>query len=159
MFFYSLTGDVLNGTSLEWKDNQDQAFFQGGLKLVKNEIIIPNDGIYFVYSQVFFRAACTSNPEDEPEIVYVSHAVKRYSDSYSSSFSGSDEDSKPLFSALRSACVQVADSELLWYNTIYFGAAFRLNAGDRLFTVTSTTNKVAEVEDEEGKNYFGAFAL
>ncbi|KAI7798481.1 tumor necrosis factor a (TNF superfamily, member 2) [Triplophysa rosa] len=150
-----LTAGDFKGISLEWKDNQDQAFFQGGLKLVKNEIIIPNDGIYFIYSQVSFRVTCKSNPEEVQEIVHVSHEVMRYSDSYSDS----KADSKPLFSALRSACVQVPDSEQSWYSTIYFGAAFRMNAGDRLFTVTSPPSKFTEVEEEQGKNFFGAFAL
>lgn len=135
----------------------DQAFSQGGLKLVGNEIIIPNDGIYFIYSQVSFRVTCKSNPEEDQEIVHVSHVVMRSSDSYSDS--DLKADSKPLFNALRSACVQVPDSEQSWYSTIYFGAAFRLYVGDRLFTVTTHPSKFTEVENEQGKNFFGAFAL
>ncbi|KAA0710623.1 Tumor necrosis factor TNF-alpha [Triplophysa tibetana] len=185
-------GDVFNGSSLEWQDDMDQAFFQGGLKLVGNEIVIPNDGIYFIYSQVSFRVNCKSNREEDHEIVHVSHEVMRSSDAYSNSHFDSKADSKPLFNALRSACVQVPDSEQSWYSTIYFGAAFRLYAGDRLFTVTTrpmpdseqswystiyfgaafrlyagdrlftvTTrpSEFTEVENDHGKNFFGAFAL
>ncbi|XP_051526687.1 tumor necrosis factor-like [Myxocyprinus asiaticus] len=139
-------------TNLQWKDNQDQAFSAGGLKLVNNEIIIPHDGIYFVYSQVFFNVHCTSDPDnpEDHEIVHLSHTVLRYSDSYGRY--------KALLSAVRSACVQMPDSDKLLYNTIYLGAAFRLKSNDRLRT-TMSENLLPHIETEHGKTYFGAFAL
>ncbi|XP_056335955.1 tumor necrosis factor a (TNF superfamily, member 2) [Danio aesculapii] len=131
---------------LDWKDDQDQAFSSGGLKLVNSEIIIPDDGIYFVYSQVSFHISCTSELTEEQ----MSHAVMRFSDSYGGK--------KPLFSAIRSICTQEPESENLWYNTIYLGAAFHLREGDRLGTDT-TTALLPMVENENGKTFFGVFAL
>nr|ASU63839.2 TNF-alpha [Gymnocypris eckloni] len=136
--------------SLDWKQNQDQAFVSGGLKLVNREIIIPNDGIYFVYSQVSFHISCKNDRTEDQDVVHMSHAVLRYSESYGSY--------KPLLSAIRSACVHVSDSEDLWYNTIYLGAAFHLRAGDKLRTET-TTELLPRVENENGKTFFGVFAL
>ncbi|XP_051519986.1 tumor necrosis factor-like [Myxocyprinus asiaticus] len=137
---------------LEWKVNQDQAFSAGGLKLVDNEIIIPHDGIYFVYSQAFFNVRCTPDPDypEEHEIVHLSHTVSRYSDSYGNY--------KPLFNAVRSVCVQMPDSDELWYNTIYLGAAFRLERHNRLCSNMSE-NLLRHIETDHGKTYFGAFAL
>ncbi|KAL0165507.1 hypothetical protein M9458_037351, partial [Cirrhinus mrigala] len=113
-----------------WKRNQDQAFASGGLKVEDREIIIPTDGIYFVYSQVSFHISCKTDMPEDHDVVHMSHAVSRYSDSYGSY--------KPLFSAIRSACVQAPDTDDLWYNTIYLGAAFSLQTGDKLRTETTT---------------------
>ncbi|XP_055075840.2 tumor necrosis factor a (TNF superfamily, member 2) [Misgurnus anguillicaudatus] len=146
-----LTGVDIDGKSLEWKNDQDQAFSQGGLKLENNKIIIPEDGLFFVYSQASFHLTCTSNSVDpDDHEVHLSHAVMRYSDSYA--------DDKPLFSAMRSACVQVPDSEMSWYNTIYLGAAFQLRAGDKLSTKTSNSF-ASRIDSGDGKTFFGAFAL
>ncbi|XP_051948581.1 tumor necrosis factor-like [Xyrauchen texanus] len=136
--------------NLQWKDNQDQAFSAGGLKVVNNEIIIPHDGLYFVYSQVFFNIQCKYDPDPEDQIVHLSHTVLRYSDSYGSY--------KALFSAVRSVCVQMPDSDDLLYNTIYLGAAFRLKSNDRLNT-TMKEDLLPHIETEHGKTYFGAFAI
>ncbi|XP_056110461.1 tumor necrosis factor a (TNF superfamily, member 2) [Rhinichthys klamathensis goyatoka] len=138
-------------TTLDWRVNQDQAFSSGGLKLVNREIIIPYDGIYFVYTQVSFHIRCsTDRTEDDDDTVYMSHVVNRFSDSYGSS--------KPLFSAIRSTCEHSPDTEELSYNTIYLGAAFQLRARDRLSTET-TSKLLPRVDNENGKTFFGVFAL
>ncbi len=151
LFLYSLLGaydpDVCKD-SLDWKQNQDQAFVSGGLKLVNREIIIPNVGIYFVYTQVSFHISCKNDRTEDQDVVHMSHAVLRYSESYGSY--------KPLLSALRSTCVHV--SEDLWHNTIYLGAAFHLRAGDKLRTET-TTKLLHRVENENGLTFLGVFAL
>ncbi|XP_077052564.1 tumor necrosis factor a (TNF superfamily, member 2) [Siphateles boraxobius] len=137
-------------TTLDWRVNQDQAFSAGGLQLVNREIIIPDDGIYFVYTQVSFHISCSTDRTADHNAVYMSHAVKRFSDSYGSY--------KPLFSAIRSACIHTPDTEELSYNTIYLGAAFQLLAGDRLSTET-TSKLLPSVDNEHGKTFFGVFAL
>uniref|UniRef100_A0A8C1N0Q9 Tumor necrosis factor n=1 Tax=Cyprinus carpio TaxID=7962 RepID=A0A8C1N0Q9_CYPCA len=136
--------------TLDWKKNQDQAFTSGGLKLVEREIIIPTDGIYFVYSQVSFHINCKTNMTEDHDLVHMSHTVLRYSDSYGRYM--------PLFSAIRTACAQASNTDDLWYNTIYLGAAFKLRAGDRLRTET-TEELLPSVETGDGKTFFGVFAL
>ncbi|XP_067281730.1 tumor necrosis factor a (TNF superfamily, member 2) [Pseudorasbora parva] len=147
-----LTGgyNAKHRNTLDWKVNQDQAFSSGGLELKNKEIVIPHDGIYFVYTQVSFHISCTSDRTEGHDIVNMSHAVWRFSDSYGGY--------KPLFSAIRSACVNVHDTDDLSYSTIYFGAAFQLGEGDRLRTET-TTALLPRVENENGKTFFGVFAL
>jgi len=130
--------------------NQDQAFSSGGLKLVNREIIIPDDGIYFVYTQVSFHISCSTDKTQGDDAVYISHVVNRFSDSYGSS--------KSLFSAIRSVCEHTPDTQDLTYNTIYLGAAFQLRARDRLSTET-TPNLLHRVDNDNGKTFFGVFAL
>lgn len=141
--------DVCNN-SLDWKQNQDEAFVSGGFKLVNREIIIPNDGIYYVYSQVSFHISCKNDMPEDHNVVHMSHAVWRYSESYGSY--------KPHFRAIRSICVHVSDTEDLLYDTIYLGGAVILQAGDKLRTKT-TTELLPHVENENGKTTFGVFAL
>ncbi|KAF4100228.1 tumor necrosis factor-like [Onychostoma macrolepis] len=136
--------------SLDWKLNPDQGFVSGGLELVNREIIIPNNGIYFVYSQVSFHISCKNDIPEDHNVVHMSHSVWFYSESYGSS--------KPLLSAIRSACVHASGTEDLLYDTIYLGAAFHLQAGDKLHTKT-TTKLLPHVEEGNGKTFFGVFAL
>nr|XP_057909833.1 tumor necrosis factor b (TNF superfamily, member 2) [Doryrhamphus excisus] len=143
---------------LEWRNGQGQAFAQGGLRLLNNQISIPNTGLYFVYSQASFRVSCTEeDAEDAGTSKYLmplSHRIWRYSDSVGRKAS--------LMSAVRSACQQGASAEndqrgkQGWYNALYLGAVFQLNKGDRLWT---ETNQLSELETDGGKTFFGVFAL
>lgn len=144
-------GETLKG-QLEWRNGQGQAFAQGGFRLVNNQIIIPQTGLYFVYSQASFRVSCNEGDEEKKRLAPLSHRIWRYSDAVGSKAS--------LMSAVRSACQITAqeDSHRIgegWYNTIYLGAVFQLNKGDKLWT---ETNQLAELETEEGKTFFGVFA-
>ncbi|XP_042281047.1 tumor necrosis factor b (TNF superfamily, member 2) [Thunnus thynnus] len=140
---------------LEWRVDQGQAFAQGGLKLLDNQIVIPQSGLYFVYSQASFRVTCSDGDEQGAgkRLTPLSHRIWRYSDSVGSKAS--------LMSAVRSACQQGAQEGSYrvgqgWYNAIYLGAVFQLNAGDKLWT---ETNQQSELEIDDGKTFFGVFAL
>ncbi|XP_070822352.1 tumor necrosis factor b (TNF superfamily, member 2) [Chaetodon trifascialis] len=140
---------------LEWKNGQGQAFAQGGFRLVNNQIVIPQTGLYFVYSQASFRVSCSDGDEEGAgkHLTPLSHRIWRYSDSIGSKAS--------LMSAVRSACQSTAQEDNYgdgqgWYNTIYLGAVFQLNRGDKLWT---ETNQLSELETDEGKTFFGVFAL
>nr|ASW22528.1 tumor necrosis factor alpha type 1 [Argyrosomus regius] len=140
---------------LEWKNGQGQAFAQGGFRLVNNQIIIPQTGLYFVYSQASFRVSCNDGDEEGAgkRLTPLSHRIWRYSDSIGSRAS--------LMSAVRSACQNTAQEDNYgvgqgWYNAIYLGAVFQLNRGDKLWT---ETNQPSELETDEGKTFFGVFAL
>lgn len=140
---------------LEWKNGQGQAFAQGGFRLVNNQIVIPQTGLYFVYSQASFRVSCSNGDEEGAGkgLTPLSHRIWRYSDSIGSKAS--------LMSAVRSACQSTTQEDSYragqgWYNTIYLGAVFQLNRGDRLWT---ETNQPSELETDEGKTFFGVFAL
>ncbi|KAK1895782.1 Tumor necrosis factor [Dissostichus eleginoides] len=140
---------------LEWRSGQGQAFAQGGFRLVNNQIVIPQTGLYFVYSQASFRVSCSDGDEEGAGkgLTPLSHRIWRYSDSISSKAS--------LMSAVRSACQNTAQEDSYrdgqgWYNAIYLGAVFQLNRGDRLWT---ETNQLSELETDEGSTFFGVFAL
>ncbi|KAG7216543.1 hypothetical protein INR49_002030 [Caranx melampygus] len=149
--------DEMSKDKLEWKSGQGQAFAQGGFRLQDNKIIIPQTGLYFVYSQASFRVFCSDVEEEEEagkRFRPLSHRIWRHSDSLGGKAS--------LMSAVRSACQTTAQEEDSyrdgrgWYNTIYLGAVFQLNKGDKLWT---ETNQLSELDTDEGKTFFGVFAL
>ncbi|XP_070691231.1 tumor necrosis factor b (TNF superfamily, member 2) [Pempheris klunzingeri] len=154
-----LEGSYEEGESLsdqiEWRNGQGQAFAQGGFRLENNQIVIPQTGLYFVYSQASFRVSCNDGDEEGAgkRLMPLSHRIWRDSDSVGSKVS--------LMSAVRSACQNTAQEDSYrvgqgWYNAIYLGAVFQLNKGDKLWT---ETNQPSELETDEGKTFFGVFAL
>lgn len=151
------TGSLQDGEhgkeELVWKNDQGQAFTQGGFKLEDNTIDIPANGLYFVYSQASFRVSCGDGDKEERGSTPLSHRVWRHSDSLGGRAT--------LLTAVRSACQLTAQEGGHsegggWYNTIYLGAVFQLKAGDKLST---ETNQLSQLETDEGKNFFGVFAL
>lgn len=141
----------VSNVSMQWFDNADQSFSLG-LKLEDNEIKIHRDGLYFVYSQASYRLLCKAeSDETEGEVMHMSHKVSRWSDSYSSW--------KPLLSATRSACKKTTEEyQKYWYGAVYLGAAFNLEAGDRLRTAMDE-KLLPKVESAGGKTFFGTFSL
>lgn len=160
MFLHDVfSGNIDEGENgkeqLEWRNGQGQAFAQGGFQLDNNSIVIPKTGLYFVYSQASFRVSCGEGDKDAPgkSLMPLSHRVWRHSDSIGGETS--------LLSAVRSACQNSAleggyGEGQGWYNAIYLGAVFQLKMGDKLWT---ETNQLSELETEEGKTFFGVFAL
>ncbi|KAK7944533.1 hypothetical protein WMY93_000261 [Mugilogobius chulae] len=138
-----------NHSTLQWVSEQGQGFTQGGITLQNNQITIPESGLYFVYSQASFRVSCLQNKsQDSSPQRPLSHRVWRFSESVGSEMS--------LMNAVRSACSGRGQGTQGWYNAIYLGAVFQLHKGDRLWT---ETNQLSELETEEGKTFFGVFAL
>ncbi|XP_068189332.1 tumor necrosis factor a (TNF superfamily, member 2) [Antennarius striatus] len=148
-------------TSVEWRSQVDQSHSGGGLELDNNEIVIPENGLYFIYSQASFRVSCSSNADDvtSKRMVHLSHAVKRWSSTY-----GNDDTKKyyqTILYAVRTACQRTAgdpDQEGRWFTSVYTGAVFSLSKGDHLKTVMEEM-MLANLEDEPGKTFFGVFAL
>ncbi len=150
-------------TSVEWKNQVDQSHAQGGLELINNEIVIPQNGLYFIYSQASFRVRCSSSDTDDTTskpMVHLSHTVKRWSSSY-----GNDDAKKSyqtILHSVRTACQKTAssdpDQEENWFSAVYMGAVFNLKKGDRLKTVMEE-KMLPDLEDEPGKTFFGVFAL
>lgn len=159
MFAGSLQDGKDGQKQLVWRSDLGQAFVQGDFQLNSDDnaiaIVIPASGLYFVYSQASFRVSCGDGDKDAAgrSLTPLSHRVWRDSD-----LTGG---LTTLLSAVRSACQLPAleggySEGQGWYNTIYLGAVFQLKAGDKLLT---ETNQLSELETDEGKNFFGAFAL
>ncbi|CAB1350523.1 unnamed protein product [Coregonus sp. 'balchen'] len=156
---YNANGEYKS--SVEWTDEVGQGFSQGGLKLNNNEIVIPQTGLYFIYSQASFHVRCQADPKhpNGQEMVHLSNTVKRWSPSYGS------EDNKeylPLLNSVRTVCKRSPNSEATsegkWYNAVYVGAVFSLERGDRLQANTENW-LLPHLESGDGKNFFGVFAL
>ncbi|XP_041740981.2 tumor necrosis factor-like [Coregonus clupeaformis] len=156
---YNANGEYKS--SVEWTDEVGQGFSQGGLKLNNNEIVIPQTGLYFIYSQASFHVRCQADPKhpNGQEMVHLSNTVKRWSPSYGS------EDNKeylPLLNSVRTVCKRSPNSEATsegkWYNAVYVGAVFSLERGDRLQADTENW-LLPHLESGDGKNFFGVFAL
>lgn len=152
---FSGSSDEGENRKVEWKNGQGQAFAQGDFRLDNNTIIIPKTGLYFVYSQASFRVTCGEGDKHSPGKSHIplSHRVWRYSDSIGNEIT--------LLNAVRSACQNSAleggySEGQSCYNAIYLGAVFQLKMGDKLRT---ETNQLSELETEEGKTFFGVFAL
>lgn len=149
-------------TSVKWMSDVDQFHSQGGLELKNNEIVIPRNGLYFVYSQASFRVSCSGSDADDitsKHMVHLSHTVKRWS----STFGDDDEESyQTILHSVRTACQKTAggdsNSDGSWFSAVYMGAVFHLKTGDRLKTVMEK-KMLEKLEDEPGKTFFGVFAL
>ncbi|XP_010871415.1 tumor necrosis factor a (TNF superfamily, member 2) [Esox lucius] len=142
-------------TSVEWYDGVDQAFQQGDIKLENNGIVIPRNGLYFVYSQVSFRVSCQHKARSESELIHISHRVSRLTSAIGDQY---NMDWRPLLHSLRTVCRTSAGSEGKWYSAVYMGAVFSLEKDDRLQTFTD--NRILpQLESGPGKNVFGVFAL
>ncbi|XP_055733320.1 tumor necrosis factor-like [Salvelinus fontinalis] len=147
-------------TTVEWTEDVGQGFSQGSLKLNNNEIVIPQQGLYFVYSQVSFHVSCKADPKhpNNQKMVHLSNMVKRWSPSY-----GNNDSKKyqTLLSSVRTVCKKSSNSEEsegMWYNAVYMGAVFSLEKGDMLRTDIET-RLLPQLENGDGKNFFGVFAL
>ncbi|KAK2829987.1 hypothetical protein Q5P01_017918 [Channa striata] len=152
--------------SVEWKNQVDQSHSQGELRLEDNEIVIPRNGLYFVYSQASFQVSCSSNADyDEDDttsrpMVHLSHTVQRSSMAFGSA------DDRPSYQTIlhsvRTACQKTesseSDKEGKWYSAIYMGAVFNLKTNDRLKTIMQE-KMLRNLEDDPGKTFFGVFAL
>ncbi|XP_078075380.1 tumor necrosis factor-like [Mustelus asterias] len=137
---------VLGAKSVTWQTTRD---LPPGVEFTENGFVIKAPGLYFVYTQAVFRSAgCPRH------IVYLSHKLARLSASYGTNIT--------LLRATNSVChplpaggLQPADP---WYNTIYQGAMFEFQEGDRIFSEVSE-RAVRYVDTEAEKTYFGLFAL
>ncbi|XP_028836021.1 tumor necrosis factor b (TNF superfamily, member 2) [Denticeps clupeoides] len=138
------------GESLEWKSGINNAFYQGGLSLKENKIIIPETGIYFIYSQASFAVRCSKAAvQENPTLV---HTIRRFSNMIG--------EPTTLLSGDRSACLALSESKVddgqRSYSGIYLGAVFQLQQGDELWTESIG---LESLEDDHGKTFFGVFAL
>nr|XP_033772566.1 lymphotoxin-alpha-like [Geotrypetes seraphini] len=112
------------------------------MEVRNNELIIPAGGLYFVYTQVVYTGSvCQKGP------IHLAHTVNHISTEL--------ERKNPILSASKTACENRAFKEA-WFHTLYEGAVFRLNKGDRLSTETLETSRLY---DAPGQIYFGAVAL
>ncbi|KAM6183176.1 tumor necrosis factor isoform 2-T2 [Erethizon dorsatum] len=131
---------------LEWLSKRANALLANGMNLSDNQLVVPSDGLYLIYSQVLFKGqGCSS-------YLLLTHTVSRLAVSY--------QDKVNLLSAIKSPCQKETPegAELKpWYEPIYLGGVFQLQKGDQL----SAEVNLPEYLDfaESGQIYFGVIAL
>lgn len=132
---------------LQWQSKVVNALLANGVQLTDNQLVVPANGLYLVYSQVLFKGrGCPHAP------LLLTHTVSCFSVSY--------QDKISLLSAIKSPCQREAPEgteALPWYEPVYLGGVFQLNKGDRL---SAETNLPAYLDfSESGQVYFGIVAL
>ncbi|CAO2609164.1 Tumor necrosis factor [Lemmus lemmus] len=131
---------------LEWLSQRANALLANGMDLKDNQLVIPADGLYLVYSQVLFKG------QDCSSYMLLTHTVSRIAVSY--------EDKVNLLSAIKSPCPKESPegAELKpWYEPIYLGGVFQLEKGDRLSAEVNLPKYLDFAES--GQVYFGVIAL
>ncbi|XP_065271883.1 tumor necrosis factor [Emys orbicularis] len=132
---------------LIWTDKVAHTMMQNGMALVNNKLVVPSDGLYFIYSQVVFKGhKC---PE---ESIPLRHTILRYSVEY--------PENVPLLMAIKSFCEgskAAKNEEGVWFESIYQGAVFQLMKGDE---ISSEIDSAQYLDlDSNGQVYFGVIAL
>ncbi|TFJ96063.1 ephrin-B2a-like [Platysternon megacephalum] len=132
---------------LIWTDQVAHTMMQNGMALVNNKLVVPSDGLYFIYSQVVFKAG--KCPE---ESIHLQHTILRYSVEYPKDI--------PLLMAIKSFCEGPKagkNEEGVQFESIYQGAVFQLMKGDE---ISSEIDSAQYLDlDSNGQVYFGVIAL
>ncbi|XP_059555680.1 tumor necrosis factor [Myotis daubentonii] len=132
---------------LLWQNKVVNALLANGVNLVDNQLVVPLNGLYLVYSQVLFKGqGCPHAP------LLLTHTVRRFAVSY--------KDKINLLSAIKSPCQRETPEgaeAMPWYEPIYLGGVFRLEKGDRLSAEINLPDYLDFAEP--GQVYFGIVAL
>ncbi|XP_053458991.1 tumor necrosis factor [Nycticebus coucang] len=132
---------------LQWLSQRANALLANGVKLTDNQLVVPSDGLYLIYSQVLFKGqGCPSTH------VLLTHTIRRFAVSY--------QDKVNLLSAIKSPCQRETLEEAEakpWYEPIYLGGVFQLEKGDRLSAEINQPDYLDFAES--GQVYFGIIAL
>uniref|UniRef100_A0A3Q2LK23 Tumor necrosis factor n=1 Tax=Equus caballus TaxID=9796 RepID=A0A3Q2LK23_HORSE len=132
---------------LQWLSGRANALLANGVKLTDNQLVVPLDGLYLIYSQVLFKGqGCPSTH------VLLTHTISRLAVSYPSKVN--------LLSAIKSPCHTESPEQAEakpWYEPIYLGGVFQLEKGDQLSAEINQPNYLDFAES--GQVYFGIIAL
>uniref|UniRef100_A0A8C5Z6S9 Tumor necrosis factor n=1 Tax=Marmota marmota marmota TaxID=9994 RepID=A0A8C5Z6S9_MARMA len=131
---------------LVWLSRRANALLANGMELIDNQLVVPANGLYLVYSQVLFKG------QGCPSYVLLTHTVSRFAVSY--------QDKVNLLSAIKSPCPKesLEGAEFKpWYEPIYLGGVFELQKGDRLSAEVNLPSYLDFAES--GQVYFGVIAL
>uniref|UniRef100_Q539C2 Tumor necrosis factor n=1 Tax=Tupaia tana TaxID=70687 RepID=TNFA_TUPTA len=136
-----------NKGELQWLNRRANTLLTNGMQLVDNQLVVPSDGLYLIYSQVLFTGlGCPSTP------VLFTHTVSCVAVSYNNKVN--------LLSAIKSPCqketAEGAEAKP-WYEPIYQGGVFQLQKGDRLSAEVNLPRYLDFAES--GQVYFGVIAL
>ena len=144
-----------------WESEKGLAFLQN-VQLSDGELVMPQAGLYYIYSQTYFRHMVS--PEEEEEEDGDEEEAAREN-------AGSSVRGKPMLQYVykkmgsypvpillmknaRTTCWS-RDTEFGLYS-IYQAGLFQLGAGDRVFV---TVSNVSTIDMDEKSSFFGAFLV
>ncbi|XP_016070810.1 PREDICTED: tumor necrosis factor [Miniopterus natalensis] len=132
---------------LQWQNKIANALLTNGMRLIDNQLVVPTDGLYLVYSQVLFKGqGC---PQSH---LLLTHTISRFAASY--------QDKVSLLSAIKSPCQRETPEGTEakpWYEPVYLGGVFQLEKDDRLSAEINLPDYLDFAES--GQVYFGIVAL
>ncbi|XP_028824681.1 tumor necrosis factor ligand superfamily member 10 [Denticeps clupeoides] len=138
-----------------WESEKGLAFLQN-VQLRDGELVVPQAGLYYIYSQTYFRhMVALEEDEQEKDAEDAESAVKakpmlQYVYKKMSSY----QVPILLMKNARTTCWS-RDAEYGLYS-IYQAGLFQLGAGDRVFV---TVSNVSTVDMDEKSSFFGAFLV
>ncbi|XP_072777118.1 tumor necrosis factor-like, partial [Taeniopygia guttata] len=130
--------------SLIWQSSVAPALVRNGFRLLGNRLVVPRDGLYFVYAAAAFQGRRCPRP--------LRLAVSRFSPEYPRDV--------PLLRAARSVCRAGAGTGTgtgPWAESLYQGAVFQLRRGDRL-AATASAGRFLDLH-AAGQAYFGVLGV
>ncbi|XP_004695175.1 PREDICTED: tumor necrosis factor [Condylura cristata] len=132
---------------LKWLNKVANTLLANGVNLTDNQLVVPSDGLYLIYSQVLFKGqGCPSN------LLLLTHNIRRFAVSYQKYVN--------LLSAIKSPCQRETPEGAEarpWYEPIYLGGVFQLEKGDRLSAEINLPSYLDFAQT--GQVYFGIIAL
>ncbi|XP_068779999.1 tumor necrosis factor-like isoform X2 [Struthio camelus] len=154
---------------LVWDDRVAPSLVRNGVRLQGNKLVVPRDGLYFVYAAAAFQGARC--PPRAAAARPLRLSVSRFSEEYPRDV--------PLLTAVRSVCPGGGggggrrrrrrrrgdgdgdggedDGRQLWFESLYQGAVFQLRRGDQL-AATTTAERFLDLHGG-GQAYFGVVGV
>ncbi|XP_067172984.1 tumor necrosis factor-like [Apteryx mantelli] len=158
---------------LVWDDRVAPSLVRNGVRLHGNKLVVPRDGLYFVYAAAAFQGARC--PPRAAAARPLRLSVSRFSEEYPRDV--------PLLTAVRSVCPGGGPGgrrrrrrrggddgggaggddddddggRQLWFESLYQGAVFQLRRGDQL-AATTTAERFLDLHGG-GQAYFGVVGV
>ncbi|KAI4885991.1 hypothetical protein NFI96_025350 [Prochilodus magdalenae] len=136
-----------------WESEKGLAFLQN-VELSDGELVVPQAGLYYIYSQTYFRHTLMEEDVEEDEGTSVETARGKPMLQYVYKKVSSYPVPILLMKNARTTCWS-RDAEYGLYS-IYQAGLFQLAGGDRLFV---TVSNVSTIDMDEKSSFFGAFLV
>ncbi|XP_019643289.1 PREDICTED: tumor necrosis factor ligand superfamily member 10-like [Branchiostoma belcheri] len=131
-----------------WESEQGLATLANGMKYRGGNIVIPADGLYYIYSQLSYRFLNENpfeNPKEDANIFQLIHYTYKQS---------SYPEPQMIMKSSRSTCWSKRTEFGLY--TSFQGGVFRLEKGDKVSVSVSNPQMICF---EESSSFFGAFMI
>ncbi|KAJ8274401.1 hypothetical protein COCON_G00090260 [Conger conger] len=139
------TWKVLGQKIESWETDKGLAFLRN-MKMINGELIIPQAGLYYMYSQIYFRHARSLEDDRSARNAQMLQYIYKKVASYSEPIL--------LMKNARTTCwSENAEYDLY---SIYQAGVVQLSTRDRIFV---TVSNVSAVDMDEKSSFFGAFLV